>query len=51
MDTSDRHDMRLTAPSLAAIELDRPEPEATKTRGLCMNMGYEVRKARSLVAE
>lgn len=43
--------MKLVAPTLEAIALERPEPSVKQPQGLCMDKGYDFDAVRALVAE
>lgn len=48
---ANRHDMRLVAPTLKRIPVDRPRPTRKDPQGLCLDKGYDYDEIRGLVGE
>ena len=48
---ANRHDMKLTQPTLAGIVAERPEPTPEAAQGLCLDKAYDYAEVRSLVAQ
>jgi putative transposase len=45
-----RHDMKLLAPTLYSIVIERPEPTAEQPQGLCLDKGYDYEEVRATLA-
>jgi putative transposase len=51
IDGANRHDVKLTKPTLDAIVVRRPKPTKGKPQGLCLDKGYDSNEVRGLLAE
>jgi putative transposase len=53
VDGANRHDMKLTAATLARIppDVDRPRPTPDQPQGLCLDKGYDYDEVREIVIE
>jgi transposase len=47
---ANRHDMKLTAATLAGIVVKRPRPTRETPQGLCLDKGYDYNEVRAIVA-
>jgi transposase len=47
---ANRHDMKLTAVTLAGIVVKRPRPTREAPQGLCLDKGYDYNEVRAIVA-
>jgi transposase len=47
---ANRHDMKLTAATLAGIVVKRPRPTREAPQGLCLDKGYDYNEVRAIVA-
>jgi transposase len=47
---ANRHDMKLTAATLAGIVVKRPRPTCEAPQGLCLDKGYDYNEVRAVVA-
>jgi hypothetical protein len=47
---ANRHDMKLTAATLADIVIKRPRPTRVAPQGLCLDKGYDYNEVRAIVA-
>jgi putative transposase len=47
---ANRPDMRLVAPTLYSLVVDRPEPTAAHPQGLCLDKGYDYEEVRATLA-
>jgi putative transposase len=47
---ANRHDMKLTAATLAGIVVKRPRPTCEAPQGLCLDKGYDYNEVRAIVA-
>jgi transposase len=47
---ANRHDMKLTATTLAGIVVKRPRPTREVPQGLCLDKGYDYNEVRAIVA-
>lgn len=47
---ANRHDMKLTAATLAGIVIKRPRPTCEAPQGLCLDKGYDYNEVRAIVA-
>jgi transposase len=45
-----RHDMKLTAATLAGLVIKRPRPTCEAPQGLCLDKGYDYNEVRAIVA-
>jgi putative transposase len=48
---ANRHDMKLTRPTLVGIAVERPEPTEAKPQGMCLDKGYDYDEARTTLKE
>ena len=48
---ANRHDMKLVAPTLASIAVERPDPTSQEPQNLCLDKGYDYDEVRSIVHE
>jgi transposase len=48
---ANRHDMKLTCPTLAGIVVERPEPTEAKPQGMCLDKGYDYDEVRTTLKE
>ena len=46
---ANRHDMKLTRPTLAGIVVDRPKPTEAKPQGMCLDKGYDYQEVRDIL--
>jgi putative transposase len=46
---ANRHDMKLTEPTLEAMIVERPEPTEDNPQNLCLDKGYDYPQVRELV--
>ena len=51
IDGANRHDMKLTEPTLKAIAIERPEVTDENPQNMCMDKGYDFSAVRELLAE
>lgn len=51
VDGANRHDMKLTEPTLDAIVVERPEPTDETPQGMCLDKGYDYPAVRDVLAE
>ena len=51
VDGANRHDMKLTGPTLKSIAVKRPEPRPYHRQHLCLDKGYDFDEVRRLVEE
>jgi transposase len=51
VDGANRHDMKLTEPTLDAIVVERPEATAETPQGMCLDKGYDDAAVRDVLAE
>ena len=49
VDGANRHDMKLTEPTLASVVIERPEPTPEQQQHLCLDKGYDYEAVRELV--
>ena len=47
---ANRPDMKLVAPTLYSIVVERPEPTAAQPQGLCLDKGYDYEEVRATLA-
>jgi len=47
---ANRPDMKLVAPTLYSIVVERPEPTAEQPQGLCLDKGYDYDEVRATLA-
>jgi putative transposase len=47
---ANRPDMRLLAPTLYSLVVDRPEPTPARPQGLCLDKGYDYEEVRATLA-
>jgi putative transposase len=47
---ANRPDMKLVAPALYSLVVDRPEPTAAQPQGLCLEKGYDDEEGRATLA-
>lgn len=50
VDGANRHDMKMTAGTLLAIVIDRPEPTEEDPQNLCLDKGFDYDEVRELLA-
>lgn len=48
---ANRHDMKLTEPTLKCFIVERPEPTEEKPQNLCLDKGYDYPVVRELVEQ
>jgi putative transposase len=48
---ANRHDMKLTRPTLAEIVVERPTPTEAKPQGMCLDKGYDYDEVRDILRE
>jgi putative transposase len=48
---ANRHDMKLTKPTLESIAIDRPEPTRHEPQNMCMDKGYDYPEVRELLED
>ena len=48
---ANRHDMKLTRPTLESIPIERPKPTANEVQNLCLDAGYDYNEVRDTVGE
>jgi transposase len=48
---ANRHDMKLTRPTLESIPIERPQPTAEEVQNLCLDAGYDYDEVRDTVCE
>jgi len=48
---ANRHDMKLTRPTLVGIAVERPEPTEAKPQGMCLDKGYDYDEVRTTLKE
>ena len=51
IDGANRHDMKLTEPTLEAIAVERPEVTDENPQNMCMDKGYDFPAVRELLEE
>lgn len=51
VDGANRHDMKLTKPTLEKIIVERPEPTSDAPQNMCMDKGYDYPEVRQLLEE
>jgi transposase len=51
VDGANRHDMKLTRPTLRNIVIERPEPTDEHPQNMCLDKGYDFPEVDELVAE
>ena len=49
VDGANRHDMKLTEPTLQSVVIERPEPTPEHPQHLCLDKGYDYDAVRELV--
>jgi len=47
---ANRHDMKLVAPTLYSMVVERPEPTDEEPQGLCLDKGYDYEEVRATLA-
>jgi putative transposase len=47
---ANRPDMKLLAPTLYSVVVERPEPSAEQPQGLCLDKGYDYEEVRATLA-
>ena len=50
-DGANRHDLKLLAPTLDSLPIERPQPTPEQPQGLCLDRGYDYESARELAQE
>lgn len=48
---ANRHDMKLTRPTLQGMAVERPEPTAEEAQHMCLDKGYDFPEIHALLAE
>lgn len=48
---NNRHDMKLTKPTLESIVVDRPEPTKDEPQNMCLDKAYDFPEVRDLFEE
>ena len=48
---ANRHDMKLTRPTLEDIVVERPAPTEAKPQGMCLDKGYDYNEVRDILRE
>lgn len=48
---ANRHDMKLTQPTLASLVVERPAPTPEHPQGVCLDAGYDYQEVRDILAE
>ena len=48
---ANRHDMKLTQPTLASLVVERPAPRPEHPQGVCLDAGYDYQEVRDILAE
>ncbi len=51
VDGANRHDMKLTKPTLESIVIDRSEPTKNEPQNMCLNKAYDFPEIRDLLEE
>jgi putative transposase len=51
VDRANRHDMKLTEPTLESIVIDRPEPSKNNPQNMCLDKAYDFPEVRDLLEE
>jgi putative transposase len=51
VDGANRHDMKLTKPTLESIAVERPEPTRHQPQNICMDKGYDYAEVHELLQE
>ena len=51
VDGANRHDMKLTKPTLESIAVERPEPTRHQPQNICMDKGYDYPEVHELLQE
>ncbi len=51
IDGANRHDMKLTRPTIESIIIERPEPTETHPQGMCLDKGYDYQEVREILHE
>jgi len=49
VDGANRHDMKLTKPTLESIPIERPAPKRNAPQNICMDKGYDYPEVRELL--
>lgn len=49
IDGANRHDMKLTGPTLDALVIERPQPSEDQPQGVCLDKGYDYDAVRELL--
>ncbi len=48
---ANRHDMKLTRPTIESIIIERPEPSEEQPQGMCLDKGYDYDEVRDILRE
>ena len=48
---ANRHDMKLTRPTIESLIIERPEPTDTHPQGMCLDKGYDYQEVREILHE
>lgn len=51
VDGANRHDMKLTRPTLEALAVERPQPGPYRRQHLCLDKGYDFNEVRELLVQ
>ena len=48
---ANRHDRKLTRPTIASVVVERPEPTAERPQGMCLDAGYDYDEVYAILKE
>jgi hypothetical protein len=48
---ANRHDMKLTRPTIESVVVERPEPTAEHPQGMCLDAGYDYDEVYAILKE
>src|SRR5579864_5555536 len=51
IDGANRHDMKLTRPTIESVVIERPEPTPEHPQGMCLDKGYDYNEVRAILQE
>lgn len=51
VDGANRHDMKMTRPTIESIVINRPVPTAEQPQGMCLDKGYDYDEVRDILYE
>jgi transposase len=51
VEAANRHDMKLTRPTLEALAVERPQPGPYRRQHLCLDKGYDFNEVRELLVQ